>query len=733
VNGVYLLETGQANFANSTEAISSQALGAEFLGWESFYGFSERHEDLGFTHLRWPGGIPAEDGMDITGDGVRDVVFDLTSENIMNWPRWADEADKTDGVPAGVPREGLREMLVFVEKNDMSFAMIAPTARYVGEALQTGGLQGALEHARADIRQFVERLVAGEFGPVPESFTIEIGSEYYATDVWLNNNADPHDNRDGMQTTGDADIVRMFGEVFAVISDEIKDTLKELSASGMNPEGIDLKVAVQLGRFQSAPDADIRDGQNSDNDVFMQAFRDHDAFDAIDSVIWHRFTPEFHQISQGLYEDIHGTNLGEVVAGWERATGRPLDLVGGWLSPSAELPSDNEFGAPGLTNILQLFTGLAAAGMDTGSIFGIGFEQAGTLGKGPTTFIGGQLFGMMVESLPGMYVLDGFQDNTPAAIGDVLVQDNTVNTFAFADNEKVVVFLVAKDFPENSLSHTIKISGKFRQASITRLFDPDGIDIIDDNNIGVVGSIEDEDNIKFIRSNDGSSFDIDFGTDYEVIRLTALKSDIEEALSDEAVSEPSVPPSIGLVLTGTKGSDTLTGGNGNNTLRGGAGNDLLLGGPGNDWLFGGAGADTLRGGAGNDRLTGGGGNDRLFGGPGNDVLDGGASRDRLFGGPGDDRLIGGAGRDVLTGGAGADTFVFAPGHGRDRITDFEPGTDSLELDAGLLGGAATGAGVVAQFATAVAAGVRLDFGDGDVIVLAGLATTAGLADDIAIA
>jgi len=419
----------------------------------------------------------------------------------------------------------------------------------------------------------------------------------------MNNNADPYDNRDGTRATSDADLVRMFGEVFAVISSEIKDTLNELTALGMNPDGIDLKVAVQLGRFQSAPHVDIRDGQNSDNDIFLQAFRDHGALDAIDSVIWHRFTPEFHQISQGLYEDIHGTNLTKVVAGWEQATGRPLDLVGGWLSPSAELPADNEFGAPGLTNILQLFTGLAAAGMDTGSIFGIGFEQAGTLGKGPTTFIGGQLFGMMVESLPGMYVLNRFQNNTPAAIGETLVQDGTVNSFAFEDDDKIVVFAVAKDFSGEVLEFKLNISGIFESAEIKRLFDPDGIDIIDDDNIGVVGEIQHEIEIKFDESNGYTTFDLNFNTGFEVIRLTAFKSVTGTTSPIVAVPKQLDSSIPGLTFTGTKAADTLIGGSGNDRIDGGKGSDRLDGQGGDDILTGGKGRDVFLFSAGNDRIT----------------------------------------------------------------------------------------------------------------------------------
>lgn len=64
-----------------------------------------------------------------------------------------------------------------------------------------------------------------------------------------------------------------------------------------------------------------------------------------------------------------------------------------------------------------------------------------------------------------------------------------------------------------------------------------------------------------------------------------------------------------------------------------------------------------------------------------DLLIGGAGNDRLDGGAGDDILIDGAGIDNLRGGAGADTFVLTPDGAFDRVLDFTPGVDRLDLSA----------------------------------------------------
>lgn len=100
--------------------------------------------------------------------------------------------------------------------------------------------------------------------------------------------------------------------------------------------------------------------------------------------------------------------------------------------------------------------------------------------------------------------------------------------------------------------------------------------------------------------------------------------------------------------------------------------EVILGDGGDDLLIGRLGnvRSALAGLAGADHLVGDAGSDRLFGGTGKDLLNGGR---------GTDKLAGGGGRDLLIGGADADTFVFNPGGGYDRIADFAPGIDFIQI------------------------------------------------------
>ena len=118
-----------------------------------------------------------------------------------------------------------------------------------------------------------------------------------------------------------------------------------------------------------------------------------------------------------------------------------------------------------------------------------------------------------------------------------------------------------------------------------------------------------------------------------------------------------------------------------------------------------------------DLILAGDGDDQIRGRAGDDRLAGGAGDDNIVGGVGDDRLIGGAGSDWLTGGQGADAFVFKadPGQSRDVITDFGA-EDRLIIR-----------GQDIDDIEIRARGTALTLEDGDVIFLAGVFDTDGLA------
>ncbi|MBT9463109.1 ExeM/NucH family extracellular endonuclease [Hydrogenophaga sp.] len=78
-------------------------------------------------------------------------------------------------------------------------------------------------------------------------------------------------------------------------------------------------------------------------------------------------------------------------------------------------------------------------------------------------------------------------------------------------------------------------------------------------------------------------------------------------------------------------------------------------------------------------------------------LQGTTGRDTLVGTAGDDHITGGAGADVITGNAGADTFIYTSTRdAADRITDFAPATDRIDISALLQGIGYTGSNAIAD-------------------------------------
>jgi uncharacterized protein YkwD len=128
------------------------------------------------------------------------------------------------------------------------------------------------------------------------------------------------------------------------------------------------------------------------------------------------------------------------------------------------------------------------------------------------------------------------------------------------------------------------------------------------------------------------------------------------------------------IYFGNAGNDSIQGNGGKDTISGGRDSDSLSGGEEDDILFGNLGNDFIQGGNGNDFLLGGQENDRLYGDDGNDVISG----DK-----GSDILNGNQGIDTLTGGESNDIFMLQTTQGRDILTDFQGGSDTIQISGGI--------------------------------------------------
>ena len=143
----------------------------------------------------------------------------------------------------------------------------------------------------------------------------------------------------------------------------------------------------------------------------------------------------------------------------------------------------------------------------------------------------------------------------------------------------------------------------------------------------------------------------------------------------------------------TSGADVTNSGTLNGDVRLGSSNDLFNSryGTVNGQITMQGGDDTVRGsvlgddvlaGADDDFVMGFNGDDTILGEAGSDTIYGNAGDDVINGGGKSDRLTGGKGNDTMTGGGGSDTFVFRRvANGDDEITDFQNGSDVIDLSA----------------------------------------------------
>ncbi len=193
-------------------------------------------------------------------------------------------------------------------------------------------------------------------------------------------------------------------------------------------------------------------------------------------------------------------------------------------------------------------------------------------------------------------------------------------------------------------------------------------------------------------------------------------------------------------ITGDNQANRLVGANGADTLFGLGGADILQGNNGDDTIIGGAGADRIIGGANNsigdtasyvgsnagininlasgtasgghatgDVLTG---IENITGSGFADQITGDNQSNYINGRSGTDTINGGGGDDFLRGGADSDRFEFTGTFGDDRILDFQPGEDIIDVTAL---GYATFADIQNDM-TDTAAGVLIDTGSGTILL-----------------
>lgn len=480
----YTISAG--SFVNQHEQIESRHFGGIYATFHGLNTFEDQIDALSLGHIRWPGGTRGEQARDIN-DADRDgntgeYLFDLRADDLLL-----------------VPGKGFSDMLHLAASTGRSLSTFLPTQRYYAN----------LDAAASDAAYFMGRLLDGDFGPLPHALTIEIGNE----------------SLDGTLETAMA-----YG---AVANAQLTALLSIAESRGLDLALLNIDVAIQIGR-SAEEDAAIR-GQLSPM-----------ALSAIDALVVHHLPINLvnhnailEASSPADEGDTRFTRTADYVDAWEAAIaplrdgpGTPLDLyvsawsVGGSHDPGTSLLQYHDYGARQARTAIDTFARLIAMGADGASLWGVDARA------NPNWFTrlegdeielshGGEALRLMAESLPGAWLLEGYDQPIPAsAMGTY--EDFWI--YAYETEDAFILFLAANDI-DTSVAINLSVPGidEAQAVELTRLgtqIDPDMPAWLNEDEVRLWERPDVTDT--FIWAED-DTVQIELQQDFEVIRLIARK------------------------------------------------------------------------------------------------------------------------------------------------------------------------------------------------------------------
>lgn len=408
------VNTGLDARVAGAEAVDAADLGVRYSSFRSLDRFDEQLDGIRFGMISWPGGAMAE----------ADVA------------RFGFEYDGLYNPVYGQP--GLSEMMSFAIDHDAGLSIVLPTVRYAGR----------LDALQADVRGFMEDLLSGHYGPLPDKMIFHIGSEHY------------HHFNALFGANGAAE----YGEVASAMVHEINAALAD---PALNPGGVEIDVSVQAGRTMVEDEA-IRD-----------AFSPEDLA-SVDLVMHHRYPGnaegvdstlnQFEPIYQAWEDDVQGAggdrpelHLSEWgAASLTRSEGLTkyirdmaaegitinrgdIDLAGrtdaDFENYWQDLLATRDYGLEQPRLYLEVFSEYQATGMGAASLHAFDMVHAGRAtytdqAGNPVQFIGADMIDMIYESVEGLTVMNISTENTRAS---------DLWTYGFENDDRTVLFLSADD------------------------------------------------------------------------------------------------------------------------------------------------------------------------------------------------------------------------------------------------------------------------------------------------
>ena len=578
----------QANkFVSAAQFFDADFFGIVQTGFGQFNQYKKQFDYLNGGHVRWPGGYLSEVQTDVYGLDIPGL-FDGTQ-------LWNPKPNRV--------RPDLSDMLNFATAKDIGLAIQIPTARYASN----------LSLGQSDLKQFLNDLNSGVYGPLPKHIDFEIGNEFYTLPEFRDN-------------------PEKYGVVANAMLETIQDFLEEDASAELTEK---LRIGIQMGRTEQE-DYAIRnqiDASASNVIDFLIAHHMPYRYEAVD-VERYDLTTEDGVIQVSRPELIKSQK--EAWDDWFRSFNPTAPLpeyqMTGWTIGE---PSNNkivdltyqDYGARQASAALELFVTHTSIGMSAANLWGVDVTNPNSFsnfGNGSATYLpGGEIFRLMSESLQGQRLLEGFEGYD---------RSDPFSIYSFRNYNELTVFVAANDIPDNGYNFTLELEG-FGQGMTVKVdrlgytYDPDMPVSLDDPSARLYEKV---DLSSWQTTISGNTIELTLAQDFEVLRLQFSLQDTNNVLEDFFLFRHADP------INGSTENDKLSTYTGTNSIDGSAGDDVISGGIGRDYIKGGQGDDVLVGDIGSIYF-------------GNDVLQPGKGDDLIFGG------------------GGADIFVFKPEDGNDII------------------------------------------------------------------
>ncbi len=404
-------------------------------------------DDLGVTTLRFPGG------------SLTEYLFDIREPDAPTAydPRYGTTEEMI----------GLTEFMTFAEVNNHPVTIVIPTQTQLSDRMDANGdhLPDIQEGA---LRTFVQDVASGVYGDA-EVRAFEVGNEYWGS---------------GLMTANE------YGRLAAEMSTIIDDALVEIGVT-------DIDILVQKGNnyatsrlsddYEGVPSQDAIDDINAsygltlgdeaifqsgqidwtyvNNEIILNHFDTDAERAAIDGVVAHVYARGADSPNSRTFD------LNNINETW-RAEMPDLDVyVTEWNLKSTEnLDPDRDYGLFQAHEMLNMVEEFMRLDVTEANVWPLIQNTSNTLSNGfryDEATVGGEMFSMMSETLPGKTLLDfspGPDTSTEDMIGDVAVH-------AFAGERELALYLVNTDRTDATMTD-IDISGlvrSFGHADITRL------------------------------------------------------------------------------------------------------------------------------------------------------------------------------------------------------------------------------------------------------------------------